>query len=68
MILQKIVENKREEVARQKEILPLTELRQMLRRQAPTRDFRRGDPAPGLRGDRRGQAELTVKGPDPGGL
>ena len=39
MILQKIVENKREEVARQKEILPLGELRQMLADRPPTRDF-----------------------------
>jgi indole-3-glycerol phosphate synthase len=39
MILQKIVDNKREEVARQKEILPLGELRQMLADRPPTRDF-----------------------------
>ena len=39
MILQKIVENKREEVARQKEILPLGELRQMLADRPPIRDF-----------------------------
>jgi indole-3-glycerol phosphate synthase len=39
MILQKIVEYKREEVARQKEILPLEELRQMLADKPPTRDF-----------------------------
>lgn len=39
MILQKIVENKREEVARQKEILPPGELRQMLADRPPTRDF-----------------------------
>jgi indole-3-glycerol phosphate synthase len=39
MILQKIVENKREELARQKEILPLGELRQMLADRPPTRDF-----------------------------
>jgi indole-3-glycerol phosphate synthase len=39
MILQKIVENKREEVAKQKEILPLGELRQMLADQPPTLDF-----------------------------
>ena len=39
MILQKIVENKREEVARQKEILPLGELRQMLADRPPARDF-----------------------------
>jgi indole-3-glycerol phosphate synthase len=39
MILQKIVESKREEVARQKEILPLGELRQMLADRSPTRDF-----------------------------
>ena len=39
MILQKIVENKREEVARQKEFLPLGELRQMLADRPPTRDF-----------------------------
>jgi len=39
MILQKIVENKREEVARQKEILPLGELRRMLADRPPTRDF-----------------------------
>jgi indole-3-glycerol phosphate synthase len=39
MILQKIVENKREEVARQKEILPLGELRKMLADRPPTRDF-----------------------------
>jgi indole-3-glycerol phosphate synthase len=39
MILQKIVENKREEVARQKEILPLGELRQLLADRPPTRDF-----------------------------
>lgn len=39
MILQKIVENKREEVAKQKKILPLGELRQMLADRPPTRDF-----------------------------
>jgi indole-3-glycerol phosphate synthase len=39
MILQKIVENKRQEVARQKEILPLEELRQMLADRTPTRGF-----------------------------
>ncbi len=39
MILQKIVENKREEVARQKEIVPLGELRQMIADRPPTRDF-----------------------------
>jgi indole-3-glycerol phosphate synthase len=39
MILQKIVENKREEVVRQKEILPLGELRQMLADRPPSRDF-----------------------------
>jgi len=39
MILQKIVENKKEEVARQKKILPLGELRQMLADRPPTRDF-----------------------------
>jgi indole-3-glycerol phosphate synthase len=39
MILQKIVENKKEEVARQKEILPLAELRQMLADRPPTRNF-----------------------------
>jgi len=39
MILQKIVANKREEIVRQKEILPLTELRQMLADRPPTRDF-----------------------------
>jgi len=39
MILQKIVENKREEVAKQKEILSLGELRQMLADQPPTLDF-----------------------------
>jgi indole-3-glycerol phosphate synthase len=39
MILQKIVENKRGELARQKEILPLAELRQMLADRPPTRDF-----------------------------
>ncbi len=39
MILQKIVENKREELARQKEILPLGELRHMLADRLPTRDF-----------------------------
>jgi indole-3-glycerol phosphate synthase len=39
MILQKIVENKRQEVARQKEILPIGELRQMLADRPPTRDF-----------------------------
>jgi indole-3-glycerol phosphate synthase len=39
MILQKIIENKREEVARQKEILPLGELRQMLADRPPSRDF-----------------------------
>ena len=39
MILQKIVENKREEVARQKGILPLGELRQMLADRPPSRDF-----------------------------
>lgn len=39
MILQKIVANKREEVAHQKEILPLADLRQMLADQPPTLDF-----------------------------
>jgi indole-3-glycerol phosphate synthase len=39
MILQKIVENKREEIERQKEILPLGELRQMLADRPPSRDF-----------------------------
>jgi len=39
MILQKIVENKREELMRQKEILPLADLRQMLADQPPTLDF-----------------------------
>lgn len=39
MILQKIIENKRDEIARQKEILPLAELRQMLADRIPTRDF-----------------------------
>ena len=39
MILQKIVDNRREEVARQKEFLPLGELRQMLADRPPTRDF-----------------------------
>ncbi len=39
MILQKIVENKRQEVARRKEILPVGELRQMLADRPPTRDF-----------------------------
>ncbi|NTV54203.1 MAG: indole-3-glycerol phosphate synthase TrpC [Syntrophaceae bacterium] len=39
MILQKIVENRREEVARQREILPIGELRQMLADSPPTRDF-----------------------------
>ena len=39
MILQKIVANKREEVARQKEILPIGELRQMLADRPSTRDF-----------------------------
>ena len=39
MILQTIVENKKEEVARQKKILPLAELRQLLADRPPTRDF-----------------------------
>lgn len=39
MILQQIVENKKEEIARQKEILPLAELRQMLADRIPTLDF-----------------------------
>jgi indole-3-glycerol phosphate synthase len=39
MILQKIVENRREEVARQKEILPIRELRQMLADRPQTHDF-----------------------------
>jgi indole-3-glycerol phosphate synthase len=39
MILQKIVENKRIEVAHQKEILPVAELKQMLVDRPPTRDF-----------------------------
>jgi indole-3-glycerol phosphate synthase len=39
MILQKIVENRREEVARQKKILPLAELRQMLADKPSTNDF-----------------------------
>ena len=39
MILQTIIENKKDEVARQKQILPLAELRQMLADRPPTRDF-----------------------------
>jgi len=39
MILQKIIENKKEEIERQKKILPLGELRQMLADRPPTRDF-----------------------------
>lgn len=39
MILQKIVENKKDEIVRQKEILPLAELRQLLTDRTPTRDF-----------------------------
>jgi indole-3-glycerol phosphate synthase len=39
MILKKIVENRREEVARQKEILPIRELRKMLADRPQTRDF-----------------------------
>jgi len=39
MILQKIIEDKKEEIARQKEILPLGELRQMLADRPPTLDF-----------------------------
>ncbi len=39
MILKRIVENKKEEIARQKEILPLAELRQMLADRIPTLDF-----------------------------
>lgn len=39
MILQKIVENKREELAQQKKILPLGELRKMLADMPPIRDF-----------------------------
>ena len=39
MILQKIIENKKDEIARQKEILPLGELRQMLADRPPTLDF-----------------------------
>jgi indole-3-glycerol phosphate synthase len=39
MILQKIIENKKEEVERQKVILPLGELRQMLADRPPTLDF-----------------------------
>jgi indole-3-glycerol phosphate synthase len=39
MILQRIVENKRQELARRKEILPIGELRQMLSDCPPTRDF-----------------------------
>lgn len=39
MILQTIVENKKEEIARQKKILPLAELRQFLTDRTPTRDF-----------------------------
>ena len=39
MILQKIVENKREELEQQKRILPLTELRQMLADMPATLDF-----------------------------
>ncbi len=39
MILQKIVQSKREELMKQKEILPLGELRQMLTDQPPTLDF-----------------------------
>ncbi len=41
MILQKIVENKREELEQQKQILPLSELRQMLADMPPTLDFER---------------------------
>ncbi|HSD93872.1 MAG TPA: indole-3-glycerol-phosphate synthase TrpC, partial [Syntrophales bacterium] len=37
--MQKIVASKREEVERQKEILPLGELRQMLADRPPTLDF-----------------------------
>jgi indole-3-glycerol phosphate synthase len=47
MILRKIVENKREELARQKEILPLEELRQMLADKPPTRDFEGALRSPG---------------------
>ncbi len=39
MILQKIIENKKEEIARQKEFLPLSELRQMLADRPSTLDF-----------------------------
>lgn len=39
MILQEIIENKKEEVARQKAILPLAELRPMLADRPPARDF-----------------------------
>jgi len=39
MILQNIIENRRKEVARQQEILPLVELRQMLADSPPTLDF-----------------------------
>jgi len=39
MILQKIIDNRRSEVARQKEILPHSELRRMLADRPPTRDF-----------------------------
>ncbi|NPV05090.1 MAG: indole-3-glycerol phosphate synthase TrpC [Syntrophaceae bacterium] len=39
MILQQIIGNKRDEVARQKHILPHSELRRMLADRAPTRDF-----------------------------
>jgi indole-3-glycerol phosphate synthase len=39
MILQKIIENKKDEIDRQREILPLGELRQMLADRPPTLDF-----------------------------
>lgn len=39
MILQKIIENRRKETARQKEILPIMELREMLADMPPTLDF-----------------------------
>ncbi|HET6489267.1 MAG TPA: indole-3-glycerol phosphate synthase TrpC [Syntrophales bacterium] len=47
MILQKIIANKREELARQKEILPLAELRQMLADSPPARDFEGALRSPG---------------------
>ncbi|MBP8695042.1 MAG: indole-3-glycerol-phosphate synthase TrpC, partial [Syntrophobacterales bacterium] len=47
MILQKIIENKREEIARQKKILPPGDLRRMLADRPSTRNFAAALQGPG---------------------